>query len=162
MVDRTPTDAARRGTRLLLELGRGGMGVVYLALAVGPGGFAKLKVVKRLRAELAEEPRARQMFLDEARLAARLLHPNVVQTNEVGFDGKHYFLEMEYLEGQSLDALQRRAAVTGATVPLPVAIWILVQTLAGLHHAHELADLDGQPLHVVHRDVSPHNVMITY
>jgi serine/threonine-protein kinase len=138
------------------------MGIVYLALSGGPGGFAKLKVVKRLRAELAEEPRARQMFLDEARLAARLLHPNIVQTNEVAFDGKHYFLEMEYLEGQSLDSLLRRARAAVVAVPLPVVVWILSQTLAGLHYAHELTDLDGTPLHVVHRDVSPHNVFVTY
>jgi hypothetical protein len=156
------SDAVTRGTRLLLELGRGGMGIVYLALTRGPGGFTKLKVIKRLRPEIAGEPRALQMFLDEARLAARLLHPNIVQTNEVGFDGKNYFLEMEYLEGQSYDALRRKAAAAGTTVPLPVALWILSQALAGLQHAHELADLDGTPLRVVHRDVSPHNVFITY
>jgi serine/threonine-protein kinase len=138
------------------------MGVVYLALSQGPGGFTKLKVIKRLRPEIAEEPRALQMFLDEAKLAARLLHPNVVQTNEVGFDGKHYFLEMEYLEGQPYDALVRRLTAKGARVPLADALWILTQTLAGLHYAHELKDLDGTPLHVVHRDVSPHNVFVTY
>ena len=138
------------------------MGIVYLALAQGPGGFTKLKVVKRLRPDIADDPRARQMFLDEAKLAARLLHPNIVQTNEVGFDGKHYFLEMEYLEGQSLHALMRRAGFAHVVVPLDVTLWILAQALAGLHHAHELRDLDGAPLSVVHRDVSPHNVLITY
>jgi serine/threonine-protein kinase len=137
------------------------MGVVYLALAQGPAGFEKLKVVKRLRSDLASDPRAVQMFLAEARLAARLRHPNVVQTNEVGFDGRHYFLEMEYLEGQTLDALQRRAGKSGG-LPLPVVLWILSQACAGLHYAHDLKDLDGRPLHVVHRDVSPHNVMVTY
>ena len=163
LVDRLSSpDALKRGTRLLLELGRGGMGVVYLALAQGPGGFTKLKVIKRLRAEIAEEPRALQMFLDEAKLAARLLHPNIVQTNEVGFDGKHYFLEMEYLEGQAYDALVRRVTAKGVRIPLHEALWILSQTLAGLHHAHELTDADGNPLRVVHRDVSPHNVLVTY
>ena len=111
---------ATSSVRLLLELGRGGMGVAYLAVAQGPGGFAKLKVVKRLRSDLAADPRAVEMFLAEARLAARLRHPNVVQTNEVGYDGKHYFLEMEYLEGQSLDALQRRAARDAREPPLPL------------------------------------------
>ena len=152
---------SRRDTRLLLELGRGGMGIVYLALSQGAAGFSKLKVIKRLRPDIAEEPRAVQMFLDEARISARLLHPNVVQTNEAGFDGKHYFLEMEYLEGQSYDALTRRAAKSDG-LPLAVSIWILSQTLAGLHYAHELTDLDGTVLHVVHRDVSPHNVFVTY
>jgi serine/threonine-protein kinase len=147
--------------RLLFEIGRGGMGVVYLGLAEGPAGWTKLKVIKRLRPDLAADPRAVEMFLDEARLSARLLHPNVVQTNEVGFDGRHYFLEMEYLEGQSCELLQRRAASAGG-LPLATSLWILTQALAGLHYAHELKDLDGTPLHVVHRDVSPHNVFVTY
>jgi ABC-type branched-subunit amino acid transport system substrate-binding protein len=161
VVEKPEDNRGRRDTRLLLELGRGGMGVVYLALAQGAAGFSKLKVIKRLRPDIAEEPRAVQMFLDEARISARLLHPNVVQTNEAGFDGKHYFLEMEYLEGQSYDALTRRAAKSGG-LPLAVSIWILIETLAGLHYAHGLTDLDGTVLHVVHRDVSPHNVFVTY
>ncbi len=137
------------------------MGIVYLALAQGPGGFSKLKVVKRLRPDLAGEPGAVQMFLEEGRLSARLHHPNIVQMNEVGFDGKHYFLEMEYLEGQSLTALTKRAA-RGEGLALPLAVYVLAQTLAGLHYAHELADHDGTPLAVVHRDVSPHNILVTY
>src|SRR5262249_58705456 len=94
-------------SRLRLELGRGGMGTVYLALQQGPAGFIKLKVVKQLRRELADDAQLLQMFLEEARLAARLRHPNIVQTNEVGFDGAHYFIEMEYLEGQTLRAVLR-------------------------------------------------------
>ncbi len=137
------------------------MGIVYLAVAQGPAGFAKLKVIKRLRPDFASDKRALQMFLDEARTSARLLHPNIVQTNEVGFDGKHYFLEMEYLEGQSYEALTRKAAETGG-LPLSLALWILTQTLGGLHYAHESTDLEGKPLKVVHRDVSPHNVFVTY
>src|SRR5215471_10273294 len=135
-----------RNVRLLLELGRGGMGVVYLAVAEGPAGFQKLKVIKRLRSDLASEPKAVEMFLEEARLAARLHHPNIVQTNEVGFDGKHYFLELEYLEGQSFDALVRNAQRVGKEVPLAVACWILSQVLAALHYAHELKSSDGTPL----------------
>jgi len=139
------------------------MGIVYLALEQGPGGFAKLKVIKRLRADLDEEPEAVRMFLEEGRLSARLHHPNVVQTNAVGFDGKHHYLEMEYLEGQSFDALTRRAARTdGRPLPVPLAVHVLAQTLAGLHYAHELRDLDGSALALVHRDVSPHNVFVTY
>ncbi len=150
-----------RSLRLLIELGRGGMGIVYLALAQGHGGFAKLKVVKRLHPDLAGEPGAVQMFLEEGRLSARLSHENIVQMNEVGFDGKHYFLEMEYLEGQSFTALTKRAARAGG-LALPLAVYVLTQTLAGLHYAHELTDHDGSPLAVVHRDVSPHNVFVTY
>jgi serine/threonine-protein kinase len=133
------------------------MGTVYLAVSRGAGDFRKLKVVKHLRSDLACQPTFLQAFLDEARLAARLNHPNVVQTNEVGFDGEHYFLEMEYLEGQSLEMLLR-----GAPPPQPVGLFVLCEVLAGLHYAHELTDTDGTPLWVVHRDVTPHNVFVTY
>jgi serine/threonine-protein kinase len=152
---------AARPIHLLLELGQGGMGTVYLAVERGPAGFHKLKVVKRLRADLGADDQLAKMFLDEARLSARLIHPNIVQTNEVGFDGAHYFIEMEYVEGQSLDSLARRADREGG-MPVPEALWILTQTLAGLHYAHELRDTSGAPLNVVHRDVSPHNVLVGY
>src|SRR5258708_39349891 len=93
----------------IFELGRGGMAIVYLAVVRGPGGFNKLQVVKQLKGELAGDREFLTMFLDEARLSARINHPNVVQTNEVGFDGKSYFIAMEYLDGQSLDAVIRRS-----------------------------------------------------
>lgn len=147
--------------RLLFELGRGGMGTVYLAVAEGVGGFEKLKVLKQLRHELAREPDALAMFLEEARLAARLHHPNVVQTNEVGVDGSTYSIEMEYLEGQTLDALDRELATKGG-VPIALLVWTLAQALAGLDYAHKLTDRRGNPLHIVHRDVSPHNLFLTY
>jgi serine/threonine protein kinase/ABC-type branched-subunit amino acid transport system substrate-binding protein len=147
--------------RLLFELGRGGMGTVYLAITEGPGGFQKLKVIKQLRAGLAQSPEAVTMFLDEARLSARLRHPNIVQTNEVGFDDGYYFLEMEYLEGQSLDLVLRAAKESGG-VPIRSMVWILAQALAGLDYAHKLTDLSGKPLRLVHRDISPHNLFVTY
>ncbi len=147
--------------RLLLELGRGGMGTVFLAVSEGPGGFNKLKVVKHLHGDLASDPAFLTMFLDEARLSARLNHPNVVQTTDVGFDGEHYFIEMEFLEGQSLVNVQRRAGLLSG-LPIAISVFLLAETLSGLHYAHELADLDGTPLRVVHRDVSPHNVFVTY
>jgi serine/threonine-protein kinase len=138
------------------------MGIVYLAVSEGPAGFAKLKVIKRLRTDLSSEPEAVRMFQQEARISSRLQHPNVVQTNEVGFDGKHHFLEMEYLEGVPLSSLVRRAERGGKGLALPIAVYVLAQTLAGLHYAHELKDLDGTDLALVHRDVSPHNVFVTY
>src|SRR5678815_662199 len=95
--------------RLIAEIAHGGMGVVYLAMVQGVAGFHKLAVVKELKPELVEEPAFLTMFLDEARLAARLSHPNIVQTNEVGNDGDRYFLAMEYLEGRCLDHVRRRA-----------------------------------------------------
>src|SRR6185295_18915102 len=105
----TMSTAEQPKFRLLAELGRGGMATVYLAVARGPAGFNKLVVVKCLRPSLAAEPEFLEMFLAEARLAARINHPNVVQTNEVGFDGQFYYIVMEYIEGPTLESIVRRA-----------------------------------------------------
>ncbi len=147
--------------RPIFELGRGGMADVVLAVLQGPGGFNKLQVLKRLRPELAADPEFLTMFLDEARLSARINHPNVVQTNEVGHDGKFYFIAMEYLEGQSLESFLRRGGTRGG-VPMPVLLRIVIDALGGLHYAHELAGFDGTALKVVHRDISPQNIFVTY
>lgn len=148
--------------RLIAELGHGGMAEVYLAVVSGPAGFNKLVVIKQIRAELADDPEFLNMFLDEARLAARLSHPNVVQTNEVGHVGNRYFIAMEYLDGQPLNRILQRFKRDNVNFPAATHIRILIDVLAGLHHAHELADYDGTPLEVVHRDVSPHNIFVTY
>ncbi len=145
--------------RLVAELGSGGMGDVFLAIAQGPRNFNKLQVVKRLRPELAEDDEFLGMFLNEARLAARLNHPNVVQTNEVGEEAGAHFIAMEYLEGQSLHAVLRRAQ---GRFPLAMHVRVIAEVCAGLHHAHELLDFDGTPLAVVHRDCSPQNIFLTY
>ena len=147
--------------KLIAELGHGGMAQVFLALARGPAGFNKLAVIKQIREQLADDPEFLTMFLDEARLAARLNHPNVVQTNEVGEDGKRYFICMEYLEGQPLNRIIQRLGRENG-LPLGVTLRILVEALAGLHAAHELLDYDGTPLQIVHRDVTPHNIFVTY
>jgi hypothetical protein len=146
---------------LLLPIGRGGMANVFLATHVGPAGFHKELVVKALRAELTESPEILAMFMEEARLSARLNHPNVVQTYEVGREGGFYFLAMEYLDGQPLHRLLTRAAEVGDLPPI-VALRIVADALRGLHYAHDLADLRGEPLGLVHRDVSPHNIFVTY
>jgi serine/threonine-protein kinase len=148
--------------QLIAELARGGMAIVYLALVQGPGGFNKLVVVKELRPELAEEPAFLTMFLDEARLAAKLSHANIVQTNEVGNDGKRTFMAMDYLDGRGLDRVRRRARASGQDLSLPIHLRILCDMLAGLHYAHTLTDFDGTPLSIVHRDVSPQNVFVTF
>ncbi len=147
--------------RLIAELGHGGMAEVFLAVVRGPAGFNKLVVIKQIRPQLAEDPEFLGMFLDEARLAARLAHPNVVQTNEVGQEGERYFIAMEYLEGQPLNRIVHRLQKSGG-LPLAMHLKIISDVLAGLHHAHELTDYDGTPLGVVHRDVTPHNVFVTY
>ncbi len=146
--------------RLIAELGHGGMARAYLALAQGPQGFNKLVVIKQMREEMSNEPDHLAMFLDEARLAARLNHPNVVQTNEVFEERRRYFICMEYLEGQPLKRILQRAGRGG--LPLGFHLRILSEALAGLHDAHELADYDGTPLQVVHRDATPSNLFVTY
>ncbi len=161
--------------RLIAELGHGGMADVFLAVMAGPtgSGFSKLTVVKRLRQNLAEEPEFVEMLVDEARIAARLNHPNVVQTNEVGSVDNQYFISMEYLDGQPLHRIQHRAMQKaekvaagleppGDAFPKECRYLVVVEALAGLHHAHELADYDGTPLEIVHRDVTPHNIFVTY
>ena len=147
--------------RLIAELAHGGMGDVYLGVAQGPAGFSKLMVIKMLRPALAEDEQFLTMFLEEARLAARLNHPNVVQTVEVGNEGHKHFLAMEYLEGQSLQRLRQRVAKEHP-FPLGPHLRILVDALAGLHYAHDLVDIDGRALGIVHRDATPHNVFVTY
>ncbi|HMA96561.1 MAG TPA: serine/threonine-protein kinase [Polyangiaceae bacterium] len=139
-------------------IGRGGMGDIYLAMASGPGGFKKLVVVKCLRTTTDDDDPIRQMFLDEARLAAHLNHPNVVQIFDVGdADGSPY-IAMEYLDGQPLSKIRR---TVGRLSP-PVAARIASDVLAGLHYAHELRGFDGTPLNMVHRDLSPPNILVTY
>ena len=147
--------------RLIAELGHGGMAEVFLAVARGPAGFNKLLVIKKIRPQLAEDPEFLSMFLDEARLAARLNHSNIVQTIEVGQEGRQYFIAMEYLEGQPLNRVLHRTGRENG-LPLGMHLRILSETCAGLHHAHELCDYDGTPLDVVHRDATPHNVFLTY
>jgi serine/threonine-protein kinase len=158
--------------QLIATLGQGGMANVFLAVAQGPAGFNKLQVIKRLRRqEFGEGEDIVTMFLDEARLAARLNHPNVVQTNEVGEVDGEYFLAMEYLDGQPLNRVMHRVrsarsyrdrAQGALTSGEGVLLRAVADALAGLHYAHELADYDGAPLHVVHRDASPHNIFVTY
>lgn len=148
--------------QLFASLGRGGMADVFLAVARGPMGFNKLAVVKRLRAQLADDPSFRTMFLDEARLAARLNHPNVVHTYEVGEQDSIYFIAMEYLEGQALNKVISEAVKTNKVFDEVVCARIVSDALSGLHHAHDLKDYDGRPLQIIHRDISPHNVFVTY
>jgi serine/threonine protein kinase len=136
------------------------MGIVHLAEARGPGGFEKLVVVKELKAELASDPVYCAMFLDEARLAARLSHRHIVQTNEVGCEGGRYFMALELLEGGSLHQIRTKLGLRA--LPADVSVRILVAVLDALHHAHELADAEGASLGVVHRDVSPQNVFLTF
>jgi serine/threonine-protein kinase len=146
--------------RIIALLGQGGMASVFLSVVPGPMGVNKLLVVKVLREELSQDEDFVTMFVNEARLAARLNHANVVQTYEVGVEGRQHYLAMDYLDGQPLHAVLRKAGRSG--VPLEVQVRILAEALAGLHYAHTLRDFDGTDLRVVHRDVSPQNVFVNY
>ena len=147
--------------RIVSRLGQGGTADVYLAIAFGPSGFHKLVVLKVLKQSLSCDREFREMFLREARLAARLHHPNIVQTNEVlEVDGTPMMV-MEYLDGQPLTQVIVRGRQPQHPFTLPMQLRVLVDALNGLHAAHELADFDGTPLGVVHRDVSPHNLFVT-
>ncbi|WP_437630095.1 protein kinase domain-containing protein [Sorangium sp. So ce854] len=160
----TPTQLGLGRYRPIAKLGRGGMADVFLAMAHGPASVNKLVVVKRLR-NFADEDRQVLMFMDEAKLSARMNHPNVVQTYEVGSDEDGYFIVMEYLDGQPLKRLMKSAVDREpGTGGLVRATWlrIIAEVLRGLHYAHELCDFDGRPLGIVHRDVSPHNIFVTY
>ena len=142
--------------RPLQELGEGGMARIFLACGVGAGGFTKLVVLKMLRRQLAQDPVIRQMFQAEARLSARLNHPNLVQVHEV-VEADVPFLVMEYLDGKPMSSIR-----VGEAVNQRMMLTIISEALIGLHHAHDLCDFDGKPLNIVHRDVSPHNIFITY
>ena len=155
-------EVARIGKyRLLGKLGEGGMAEVFVGVADHAPGFHKLLVLKLLRESLAEDPDCVTMFLDEARLAARLSHRNVVQTYEVGQTGTRYAIVMEFLEGASLSRLRRLAIARHAPLSLACGVHVLTEALAGLHYAHDLTDYDGAPLELVHRDFTPANIVVT-
>ncbi|HLK93109.1 MAG TPA: serine/threonine-protein kinase [Polyangia bacterium] len=145
--------------RTILLLGQGGTADVHLAVGDGPGGFRKLVVLKTLKPALGSDPELRAMFLNEARLAAQLHHPNVVQTYEVIEDRGGPVIVMEYLDGEPLSNVI--VSGRGAGLTLGLQLRVLIDALAGLHAAHELRDFRGTPLGVVHRDVSPHNLFVT-
>lgn len=146
--------------RLLLELGQGGMARVFVAVSSGLAGFNKLVVLKVMRDELRENQSSLDMFLAEARLAARMNHPNIVQTLEVGEDGGRYFICMEYLEGQTLGRLMKKTI--DSPLPLAARLELICQVLEALIYMHGFTDPDGTPLSLVHRDISPNNIFITF
>lgn len=146
--------------QLVARLASGGMAEIYLARQLAAGAFSRLVVVKRILPHLSEEPRFVQMFLEEARLASQIHHPNVVQIFDVDQHEKDYYIAMEYIDGISVGALCRRARKYNVLPPPHVTAEIVLQACDGLHAAHQLSDETGTRLGLVHRDVSPHNLMI--
>jgi serine/threonine-protein kinase len=147
---------------LIAHLATGGMADIYLASQTALAGFEKLIVIKRILPNLSREPRFVEMFLDEARIAATLNHPNVVQIFDLGRIQGQYFIAMEYLPGESLSMIIRACRRRKIRIPPELAAGMLLQAAEGLHHAHTRTARDGSPLGIVHRDVSPQNVFVLY
>lgn len=158
---RSPNDPGQLGRyEIISPLGAGGMARVYLGLQRSSVGASKLVAIKQLRPEIVTDEGFLAMFADEARIALRLSHANVVSTFEVVAEPGEFFMVLEHLEGQSLAQVLRR--VGREHMPRAEHLFILREALAGLHYAHTLQDFDGTPLDIVHRDVSPSNVFVTY
>jgi serine/threonine protein kinase len=142
------------------ELASGGMATVHLGRLRGAAGFSRIVAIKRLRARLAQDRDFVAMFTDEARIASRIRHPSVVSTLDVVADGHELFLVMEYIHGETLAELLRTARARHRQVPPEILSAILLDALRGLHEAHEARDERGELLQVVHRDISPQNLLV--
>jgi serine/threonine-protein kinase len=148
--------------QLLAKLATGGMAEIYLARQTGIKGFERLVAVKKLFAHLAVEEKFLEMFFDEARIAATLNHPNIVQIYDLGQEEESYFIAMEYLEGESLGYMLRECHKSKTPIPATLAAGIVSQVCDGLDYAHKLTDDMGKPLAIVHRDVSPQNIIVLF
>jgi len=152
---------ARLGRYVLFEeLARGGMATVHPGRLRGPVGFSKTVAIKKMHPNFALDPRSLAMFLDEARVAGRINHPNVVVVFDVIAELGEAYLVMEYVDGEPLAALSRTLREQGKRIPVPIAAHVVRNALYGLHAAHEATDEQGQPLELVHRDVSPQNILV--
>ncbi|WP_249039718.1 serine/threonine protein kinase, partial [Archangium gephyra] len=148
--------------QLVRKLATGGMAEVFLAKAAGPMGFEKTLVLKRILPHLAEETAFVEMFLSEAKLAAQLTHPNIVQIFDFGESEGTYFLAMEYIDGPSLRTLIKRALANGMELPLAVCARLVAQACEGLAFAHDFADPEtGEAQGLIHRDISPDNILLS-
>ena len=147
---------------LLKRIAAGGMGEVYLARQAGLEGFEKLLVVKVLLPNLAEDREFTEMFLDEARIAARLDHPNIGQIYDMGEVDGSYYIAMEYIRGDDVVRLWKQARHQNKSIPPALAVRIAADAAAGLDYAHKAVGIDNEPLHLIHRDVSPQNILVTF
>ena len=146
---------------LVRHLATGGMAEIWLAEQEGPGGFNKELVIKRILPHFAQDEQFTTMFLDEARLAAQLSHPKIAQIYQLGEIDGSYFIAMEYIDGIDLDKLIDIAEDKGEPIPVDIAAKIVMDVLEALDYAHDFTDREGKPYGLVHRDVSPHNVMVS-
>ncbi len=148
--------------QLIKRLAMGGMAQIYLARQRGPEGVEKKVVVKRILPHLGENQEFVQMFLDEARIAARLNHPNIVQIFDLGAQDDSFFIAMEYIHGEDLRRVWKKADRAGTPIPVPLVCRVIIEACAGLDYAHKKTDAQGKPLGIVHRDVSPQNILLTF
>ncbi len=148
--------------QLLKKLATGGMAQIYLARQLGVQGFEKLLVVKRILPHLAENEDFITMFLDEARIAARLNHPNVVQIFDLGQQDDTFYIAMEYIHGEDVRKVWKQAERQGTAIPIPLICRIIIESCSGLDYAHKKPDPAGRPLNIVHRDISPQNILVSF
>jgi serine/threonine-protein kinase len=160
VVERTESESQIDRYHLERRLGTGGMAEVFLAWQLGPGGFERKVALKRPLPHVAEDPNAVAAFLDEARLAAQLVHPHIARVYDVGEKSGTYFIVMEYVDGPSIRELLRDMAAQSRVMPVSVATTIMVDVLSALDYAHGARDERGRKLELVHRDVSPRNVLM--
>jgi serine/threonine protein kinase len=145
---------------LVRLIAAGGMGTVYEAIQRGAEGFEKRVAIKTITEEFSDEYKLVEMFIGEAKLVADLVHPNIVQIYQLGKAGKSYYIAMEFINGKNLGQFMRRHSQLGRSVPVDLSTFIISRVCRGLEYAHSKCDADGQPLGVVHRDVSPKNIML--
>lgn len=145
--------------KILRKLGKGGMAEVYLARQEGLMGVHRLTVIKRILPQFSAVTEIAEMLLDEARIAAQLTHPNIVQIYELGKDRDQYFIAMEFVDGCDLASLARTERNRQSLIPLHITLQVIADAAIGLDYAHRQTGLDGKPLNIVHRDVSPHNIL---
>src|SRR5271165_1080543 len=146
---------------LLCPIASGGMATVWLAQLRGKRGFEKLFAIKTIKTDLTDDPRFQEMFLDEARIASGIQHPNVAQILDLGEQEQVLYIVMEWVDGESLAKIRKLTSKRKSVLPIGVALRVLADACSGLHAAHELRDDDGEHLGIVHRDVSPQNILIS-
>ena len=140
----------------------GGMAEIFLARSFGVEGFERHLVVKRILPDLASSARFVGLFIKEAKISASLSHPNIVQIYELGRVGTDHYIAMEFIHGRDLTRINKSMRSEGERIPIPLAVYIVASILRGLHHAHSRTDAQGRTMNLIHRDVSPHNVMIGF
>jgi serine/threonine-protein kinase len=161
-IPRTPTEIGQFGRYFVLRrLGSGGMAEVFLARVTGEAGFEKKVALKIIHKHLSVHQQVVDHFLDEARLASQISHPNIVQIIDLGKSGDDYYIAMEYVDGYDLDTMMEMSTARGGLVPARVALSVLRRICSGLHAAHTAVDNQGKPLELVHRDVKAENILVS-